>query len=251
MRGEGAVLTYVKESTVGELIGDTFRIYAKNLLPLFIICLVPLAPVELLKAAATSAQNEPLVAISVLLSLLVGIFVYGALTVAVSDICLGNPPTLKRSYSAIGRVMGKYLGTYLLLVLVVIIGTLLLVIPGIVAMVLLLFALPVTVIERKGGMAALKRSVALGKGFYWRNLGVLILAALVAAGCMIPVFVVIFVLVLVSGASAEDFGFNVILSLGNILVTPLGQIPLILLYYDMRARKEFFDGSALAQEMFA
>jgi hypothetical protein len=40
------------------------------------------------------------------------------------------------------------------------------------------------------------------------------------------------------------------MSLGSILAAPLLQIPLILLYYDMRVRKEFFDGAALAQEMF-
>jgi magnesium-transporting ATPase (P-type) len=245
------VVTYIKESSVGELIGDTFRIYAKNLLPLFLICLLPMAPFEILKAIGVAAGSQALVGIAALLSAAASVFVYGAVTVAVSDICLGNPPTLKRSYSAIGRVLGKYLVAYLLIVVIIGVGFVLLILPGVLLWALLVFTLPAVVIERKGGVAALKRSVTLGKGFYWRNLGVLLLAILVVVAFAMLIFMLAIGAGVAAGGTGEEFGFSLLSSLASILVTPLGQIPLILLYYDMRVRKEFFDGSALAQEMFA
>jgi hypothetical protein len=244
------VATFVKEYTAGALIGDTFRIYGRNLPTLFLICLVPMGPFELLKAIGTSQRDETLVIVATLLSLAASIFVYGANTIAVSDICLGNRPSFKRSYQAIGRVFGRYAGTYFLVILAMGFGLVLFVVPGIIATLFYLFALPVAAIERKGPRDSMKRSRVLGKGSYWRNLGVLLLASLTAGIFMVAIFMVLGVLALALDIDPEDLGFNVLFAMSGILVTPLLQIPLILLYYDMRVRKEYFDQSALSQEMF-
>jgi hypothetical protein len=245
------VATFVREYTVGAIVGDTFRIYGRNLPTLFFICLLPMGPFELLKAVGTTAHDETLVIVATLLSLAASVFAYGANTIAVSDICVGNPPSLKRSYQAIGRVFGKYFATYALVMLLIMIGIMLLVVPGIIAMLLYLFALPVAVIERMGARAALKRSRELGKGFYWRNFGVLLVATLMAGLFMLAVFVLAAVLGVAMDLDEGDLGLNVLLALSGIFTTPILQIPLILLYYDMRVRKEYFDQSALSQEMFA
>lgn len=244
------MVTFVKEFTFGEIIADTFRIYSGNLLPLFLICFVPLAPFQLILEIAVSAESPSLAVIANLLSLVASMFVYGAVTIAVSDICLGNRPTVKRSYAAIGRVIGRYIGAYLLLMLTVMVGFVLLIVPGVVAAVLLMFALPAVAIERKRAFASLKRSVFLGKGFYWRNFGISLLVSLIAVIAMTLIVTVIVVVLLIIG-SEDEFLFNIVMAITGIFVTPLFQIPLVLLYYDMRVRKEFFDGSALAQEMFA
>ena len=244
------MVTFIKESALGDIIADTFRIYAANLLPLFLICFVPLAPFELMLEIAASTGTEALAVIANLLSLVASMFVYGAVTVAVSDICLGNRPTVKRSYAAIGRVFGRYIGAYLLLLLIVMVGFVLLIVPGFIAAVLLMFALPAVVIERKGAIASLKRSMFLGKGFYWRNFGISLLVGIIAVIAMTLIVAVIVVVLLVIGVE-DEFLFNLLMAITGIFVTPLFQIPLVLLYYDMRVRKEFFDGSALAQEMFA
>lgn len=242
---------FVKESTVGEIIGDTFRLYFRNLLPLFLISLVPALPFDLLVAIGTSTQNVGLTVVGQALALAADVFVYGAITVAVSDICVGNRPTLKRSFSAIGRVLGRYLGTYALTMLIFLIGLALLVVPGLVAAVLLMFTLPVAVIERKRPIAAITRSIALGKGFYWRNFGVQMLALLVAIAAFGLLIAVVAMAAVVLGVEPEGFGFSLLMSVASDFATPLMQIPLVLLYYDMRVRKEFFDGAALSQEMFA
>lgn len=242
---------FIKESTVGEIIGDSFRIYARNIWPLFLVCLIPSAPFDLMTAAGNAGGAMPLVIVGNLGSLAASAFVYGAVTVAVSDICLGNPPSVKRSYAALGRVLGRYLGTYGLTMLIFLLGLVLLVVPGLVASVLLMFTLPVAVIERKRPVAAVKRSMALGKEFYWRNFGVLILALLVATAFGFLLFGIAAIAGLVIGTDPQGFLFNLLFVLAGVLATPLLQIPLVLLYYDMRVRKEYFDGAALSQEMFA
>jgi hypothetical protein len=245
------MVDYVKESTVGELIGDTFRLYGRNLLPLFLICLIPVLPFDFLVAVGVSSQNAPLTIVAQLLSAAGDAFVYGAITFAVSDICLGNRPSVRRSYAAIGRVLGRYLGTYFLVMLAFCVAVLMLVIPALVVSVLFMFALPVTIIERRRPIASIKRSIALGKGSYWRNFGVLMLALLVSVGVLVLLLVVFGVLAVLAGLDPEGFAFSLIGSIVVDFVNPLIQIPLVLLYYDMRVRKEFFDSAALSQEMFA
>ena len=51
------------------------------------------------------------------------------------------------------------------------------------------------------------------------------------------------------GAGSGDFAFTFIIGILTSLAVPLLQVPTILLYYDMRVRKENFDGASLAQEL--
>jgi hypothetical protein len=245
------MVDFVKESTVGEIIGGSFQLYARHLLPLFLICLAPVLPFDILMAIAGATGNLPFYVIAQILMLVAGAFAYGAVTVAVSDVCLGNRPTLKRSYAAIGRVLGRYLGTYALAMTAFLVGLALFLIPGLVVSALFMFALPVAVIERKRAIASFKRSMALGKGFYWRNFGVLMLAMLTAIAVLTLLITVLSVIALLLGLEPEGFAFGLFTSVITDFVTPLMQIPLVLLYYDMRVRKEFFDSASLSQEMFA
>lgn len=240
---------YISERTAGQVIGDSIRIYSKNLPIIFAIYALPLIPFMVLKALTTANQNVETEIIAALIEMVVSIFTLGAVTIAVSDVCLGNAPALGRSYSAMGRVFGKYLGTYFIYMLAVILGMIALVVPGLIAAVFLLFCLPITVIERRGPIEAIRRSVALGKDFYWRNAGVLLLAILVAVLLMFLIAIVVGTVLGVAGASPTGFAFSIIIAILTSLAAPLFQVPAILLYYDMRVRKENFDGASLAQEL--
>jgi len=240
---------YISERTAGQIIGDSIRLYLKNLPTVFAIYVLPLLPFIFLSAAALSEGEIELNLISTLIEAVVSIFTLGAVTIAVSDICLGNKASLLRSYGALFRVFWSYLGVYFLYLLATLLGLLLLIIPGIAAMLLLVFCLPAAIIERRGPIESFKRSIDLGKGYYWRNFGVLLLAMLVGFVVMVAIGLVFGVTLALLGADPEGFAFNFVVGVLTSLATPLFQIPAILLYYDMRARKEHFDGSALAQEL--
>jgi hypothetical protein len=99
-------------------------------------------------------------------------------------------------------------------------------------------------------MQALRRSRELARGKLWRNFGVLLLVS-------IPVYLAIFLVagvlgiitvVLESGGFADWLLVFATRGLLQLMIPPI-IVAIVLLYYDMRARKEAFDSTALAQEL--
>jgi hypothetical protein len=98
------------------------------------------------------------------------------------------------------------------------------------------------VLENTSGVAALKRSKNLGKDYYLRTFGLFLLMTLFAA--------------LFGGVVGGVFGFLFqgqlpifLLTAIQILVQPLALIMIVLSYYDLRARKEAYDTTALAEDL--
>ena len=104
----------------------------------------------------------------------------------------------------------------------------------------------VAVLEGLGGMSALKRSRSLGKGYNWRNFGVLILLVVICAvigGIIGGLFGGFF------PRSLGTFSHRVLLILIQLLTAPLTWIAIVLFYYDLRVRKEAYDAAALAEDL--
>lgn len=239
----------ITERTAGRIIKDGIKIYAQNFRAIALISALPVVPFLILSAWASSQSDDTMFAVSGILEAVVGIFTTGAVTVAVSDVCLGNRPSVSRSYAALLRILWRYLGTYLVAASITIIGLVLLVIPGIYAIVVLMFALPVCIIERRAALDACKRSRALGKGHYLRNLGVFFLVFCVYVLCIITISLVLVALMLVMNSDPSIFLTDFLDGMVAVVLAPIMQVSIILLYYDMRVRKENFDGAALAQEL--
>ncbi len=244
-----AMADYISERTAGQIIGDSIRIYIRHLPKIFVIYGLPIFPLTVIEAAALASGEESVNLFATGIEAIVSIFTIGAVTFAVSDICLGNRPSIRRSYGALGRVFWSYLGTYVLYIVATMAGFVLLIVPGFFAMLMLLFCLQVAIIERRGPIESCKRSIRLGKHHYWRNFGVLLLAILLGMLIMFAILVLFTAFMLVAGSDPESFLLNLVAGFLILLAAPLFQIPAILLYYDMRARKEHFDGAALAQEL--
>lgn len=88
----------------------------------------------------------------------------GTLVFAAVGFLQGKRPGVGKSLAVGWKRLLPVLFTSLLIVGFVAIGTLLFVIPGVIVLVMLYLALPVTVLERKGGMEALSRSAKLTSG---------------------------------------------------------------------------------------
>jgi hypothetical protein len=116
--------------------------------------------------------------VSTLLSLLAS----GVVVLMARDALAGREPAIG---AAIGAVMGRATDVILasfLVTLIVGIGMILLVIPGVIAAFLLLFTLPAVLLDAQGAVDGLKRSVAVVKANVGPVLGFLIGAILVAVG---------------------------------------------------------------------
>jgi hypothetical protein len=125
----------------------------------------------------------------------------------------------------------------------------LLLVPGLILIVHYAFVVPVAVLERISGWQALRRSRELGKGFFWRVCGIVFLSYAV-------VFVVSWliggVLVVVRMMVRLSLSLPVVGMIANLLALPLAPLPaivLVLLYYDLRVRKEAYDSAALAEDL--
>jgi hypothetical protein len=240
---------YLVEYTVGSIFRDAFKIYFGHFGTLFLMYVLPGFPAMVIQQEAQKSGNAILVILTLLLSLIVGGFAYAATTIAVSDVCIGNAPSIKRSYDKIlGNTM-RLLVTFIIQMLALTVATFLLVIPGLVLLVWFISVGPVVMLEGKSGVAALKRSKQLGDGSHWRNLGYLLLSGLIFSVFLLP-----FVGVIVAGVVFLPNLINTWIFLTAIDVVYLLPIPFIfilfiLVYYDRRVRKEGYDAKVLAEDL--
>jgi len=228
-------MNYIREQSVREILNASLSIYFKHFGSVILVSLL-LFPIYCLAGIPETAI------IGSLLLFFVLSLVIAALTVLISEVCLGYKPSPARAYKRVfGTIIGKVFATGLLFSLVVLIGFVLLIIPGIVFY--LWFALwqVVVVLEGKWGRDALKRSKELGKGFYLRILVVLIIMTVLI---MLPVFVIGFISAFMAGEAG-----SILIALLQTLIMPIVLIPLVLMYYDLRVRKESYDTTALAEDL--
>jgi hypothetical protein len=258
----GAMSTYLREQSAGEILRGTINIYRRNFLQLWAMYLLPTFPIVMLKLEIFQHYQNAFVYLWLANWLLVIPFAAATLTVGVSDICVGNRPSIIRSLRRVfGAILGKLVVTNLLIFLVqaaffvpmiaafwgagnCLVG--LAILPASLALALLfqiwwMFAPTVVVLERIFGWTALKRSKGLGKGFYWRNCGVLLL-----------LYVPTLVLVWIVYATLQSQPNHILKVLGVAIEGMLAPLPLIatvLLYYDLRARSEGYDLAMLGQDL--
>jgi hypothetical protein len=238
---------YLAEHSVGSILRCAMQIFAAHFGTIFLVLFLPTFPVTILQQAAMKAGNTALATIAALASFAVGLFAFGALMIVISDVCLGNRPSIGHAYRRVfGTVAGKLALTNIAQSLVLFLAFLLLIVPGLVAMVWLLFVSPVVVLEGKWGFEAFKRSKRLGDGFHWRNTGALLLLLV----CLFVVGVVMSVLCHFMLGTLEHWLFRTLIAAIQLGVTqPLGFITIGLLYYDLRVRKESYDVASLAEEL--
>jgi hypothetical protein len=246
------MVSYLQTYTLGSIIRSSFAILFRNWGTLFAIYAVPSAPVFALKLIVAPRGILPLVAFGALQGLLAMFASYPA-TVAVSEYCLGIKPTFQRSYARVFAAPVRLLTTILLSSAIIGVGFILLIVPGLVFSVWYMFAGSVMVLEGFGGKAALRRSRELGRGFYLRNVGVSLVTGVILGVSMVVISGVLgaFLGVLWVRLGVRDIAVwnELVGSVVSFAVTPVGIVAGVLLYYDMRARKEGYAAAQLAEDI--
>lgn len=190
------------------------------------------------------------------------------MTIAVSDICVGNRPAILGSYRRLAPIIGRVLWTSALATMIFGAGFVLLwiavyvsavgVVPGLLILIIAIvymfaagvypmFAVSVVVLEGVSGIEAIMRSIHLVDKYFWRNLGVVMVTlvfGMIAAGIQVASQMSID-----STESAVEATSVVSVLINNavlgILFAP-SLVATVLLYYDCRVRKENFDREQLA-----
>lgn len=259
---------------IADILDLAIRLYRQNLGPFLGIVAIVYIPVGLTQIAAayvmgTVTQTMPenpeqvpwtqfgvmgLAVLSmVLVSLLAVPLGQGALTIAVSRRYLNEPVTVADAYHSIGARWGVLIATVALVGLAVTTGTLFCILPGVWLGVLWMFAAPIIAIEGLSPIAAMKRSTALVEGEWWRCFGTYMLLSmltgLITSAATWPLTVLSTLTLMDKNlplAQAINQGVGVAV---GIVVQPVLITGLVLLYYDLRVRKEGFDLELLAQAM--
>lgn len=181
-----------------------------------------------------------------------------ALTVAVSDICLGNRPTVRHCFAravARGRWWSLAL-TSALFALAFMCGLVLFLLPGLWLLMHGLLLSTVATLEGRRNLDAIKRSIALTRGQAWRIAGLFSLVLVLAyVAMLLLVVLVIFLcslLLLLLQVDAKTVEIAMAAMGGVVafgLVTPVFGTTLVLLYYDQRVRREAYDAHALSEDL--
>jgi len=166
--------------------------------------------------------------------------VLGAVTRGGAEATLGRQVDVNSSYRYAFSRLGGLIGLALLIGLVVGIGFILLIIPGIIFLVFLSVSVSAFIIERLGVTDAMSRSWKLVSGQWWHTLGVIVVAAIIAG-------VVNGILTAIGGSNF--FLYWVFSSIGQIITAPFVALVNVLLYLDLRARHEGLTSDRLASEL--
>jgi hypothetical protein len=245
--------------TIGELLDRTFFFYRQHFWLFVGIAALPGVLMPAFQLAIAFFKPGEGGAFPMVVLALTALFVYvvmsmlthGATVVAVSQILLERETSIAEAFNSIRPRLGKLIIISLNVFVRVMLGALLLIVPGILLALRYSLAIPVAVLEETGVSDSLSRSTALTKGHRGRILLVyLLIFVLIIVGSLLWPFLTTLVAAIFPSSLAPQAGqtpvwTQVVLEFGGFvsqtLLGPIMTIALTLVYYDERVRKEAFD----------
>jgi hypothetical protein len=253
--------------SVGEMLDAGFRLFRARFGTLMVCVLAPLVPFTILGTVLQASVDENAFDVNAPAStadsgtafagtLIAGVIQSAAVALAIaacfkaiSAAYLGERASAGESLRyALGRVL-PLIVAYIVVVVIVSLGILLLIVPGVFFAVKLSMTFAALVFERKGPFSAMGRSWSLTNGNFWRTFGALLVVFLIT---FILQLVLVGVISGILGASdSSEIAVAIILTLVNLLALaatyPLWAAVVSVIYYDLRVRNEGFDLQLLAQ----
>ena len=167
------------EGVIGEAWGH-YKAHWRHLLPIALVVYVAIA---IIGALLTLVLGWFGALVAAIISL-VGLFwVQGALVKAVEDIRDGRADlSLGETFDRVRPQLGSIIVAGLLAGLGIVVGLVLLIVPGLVLMTWWAVIIPVVVLEGSSAGAAFSRSRELVRGYGWNVFGVIVLAILLLLG---------------------------------------------------------------------
>ncbi len=241
---------YVRQQSAGDIIRGALKIYGENFFTIFFTYILLMYPFAALQAIAEAEAALSLFWVGAFLTYVcTSSLAGGVITISISDICLGYKPSVWRSYTrVVGVLLGKLLVTDLLTILIVMIGFTLLIVPGFLFLAWVIIVGPVVILEGTWGVNAFKRSKSLGRGYYLRNAGLLMIL-IVMSGLIGQLLRVLGNIIAATFDFVENWVINLFLLPLSEVFAPILLISTILMYYDLRVRKEAYDNAALAEDL--
>jgi hypothetical protein len=263
---------------IGDLLDETFRMYRRHFLlfaGISVILSIPSAALSgyflslfngLLQQSSTGqppdfsflAASIPALAAGALIQFLLIPFSYSTVTYAACESAIGRPVTAGSVFIGVLRRYFPLFGYWFLLGLMLIVTLVLCVVPVLLWIwisVLWIAVLPIMFVENVGLGTAMGRSWRLVQGRWWRTFLILFLLLIVsyvvrlALNAFIALGQVLLMIVISSVIVGWIAGATQVIV--DSLVNPILQIAVVLIYFDLRVRREALDLFQLAQRVVA
>lgn len=241
----------------GEILDRAFAMYRNNFAGYFTTALLPFLPMVALwlvlgalapAAGDLSAAASMVQLILVPYSVAATLLAWGAITYQADRKYHGGSASLGESYSAAARRFFPLLVSMFVAWLLMMIGFVLLVIPGILIGIMLFALIPAIQLENRGPIEALGRSRALARGAWGRIFGVVVVVTIITGLPHIALSVAALfgiaamdVTTIATGGAlpfALTQASSAVLSAATL---PLTAVTILVLYYDRRVRLEGLD----------
>jgi hypothetical protein len=169
---------------------------------------------------------------------------------AVTVAYLGGTPDWKESLRLVLHRLGALVWLSILMSLGLTLGFVLCLVPGIWLAVGWSLAFVALVAENLSGTRALRRSLNLVRGRWWPTFGVLLIAFILNTVVDQIVAIPLVIISFVSEDSVIGFSLSALANIiSDVITTPFVAAVFVLVYFDLRVRKEGFDLQLMAQAM--
>lgn len=176
----------------------------------------------------------------------------GVLTKSVSESYFGNEITVRQAYRFVLPKLLALTRAGICVVLVVHLGLFLLVVPGIIFALWFALTSPAIVVENLKATEGMSRSKGLVSGNFGKAFSICFLFFLLALiESILSVYGVPFLgrIMFANNTTLIAFVTQLATVMGKTLIVPIGTTAFILLYHDLRIRKEGFDLEMLAESI--
>jgi hypothetical protein len=244
---------------IGEILSTAFQLYRRHwrtLLPIAALVVVPLTLLEhaigdWVRSHGQQLQDQVVStsfwaqATAWLLAALAGLLLYqvltGAITRAIAAEVAGQDPGIEQSYRFGFARLGPILVVSILVGLATLLGLIVLIIPGIYIGVRLAVSTQALVVEGKQGTQAMRRSWDLVGGHWWHAAFTVLLAGLLTE--------VVNAVITAPFSAGAWFAQALAAAVATTVTLPFGALVGVLLYLDLRARKERLDLDTLNTDL--
>lgn len=242
--------------SIGEVLDSTFKLYKHSfgkLLGLILIYAI-LANVPSIISAFTGG-NMGMMSMAGLISLIPVMIVcgilYAALLYKTNALAINDSDAAERSVQVGVRKLLPLIGLGILYMLAILLGSVLLIIPGIILMLSLAMSIPLLVIDDEGVIESLKHSHRMVWGNWWR---VAVIFTVVMILYMVPSALVggVAGFMLAAGGAVDgaamELAFTALTVVVQIIFMPLMFASTITVFHDLKSRKEGVDLEARLAE---
>lgn len=250
--------------TIGKVLDDGFKFYTRTLLQIlplsFLAVVIPVVIIVLFVGGQTylqiaSGKLDPATTditailasfgIGGVIAMALAVLFYAAIFYKMGAAAQGQAMSIGGSLTLAAKAAIPLLIAAILYSLAVTLGFVLLIIPGIILMVSLILYMPAYTMDNAGIIGCLTKSHNLVWGNWWRTLLIFSIPAVILMVIYVGIGTVYGILIAVTAEKGNLMQYQILLEVAqytvNVFLTPLFPAFMIILYNDLKLRKEGSD----------